>query len=176
MQELPIIHLHPTSRHILPKAMFAKKRLIKPYAVYCLLIIMLSFFCHMNIVEVYLYQGQNGERLISDRPPAESKDYRLVAKRDTFQNAGHVLADRPIIAGDLTEFRQRFTSVSNKYNVDPALIEAGIHVEFGFAPNAVSKTGATDLMQLMPITAQDYRVADRFNPRQNIYGGIQHLS
>ena len=170
------MYWYPTFRHIVPKAMLAKTRLIKPHAVHCLLFIMLSLFCHMSFAEVYIYQGPNGERLISDRPPAESQDYRLVAKRDTLQNAGLILADRAIVAGDPTEFRQHITSASSQYNVDPALIEAVIHVESGFDPNAVSKTGATGLMQLMPMTAQDYRVVDRFNPRQNIYGGVQHLS
>ena len=31
-------------------------------------------------------------------------------------------------------------------------------------------------MQLMQKTAQQYHVADRFNPRQNIYAGVEHLS
>jgi soluble lytic murein transglycosylase-like protein len=149
---------------------------IKLHAISCLLTFMLSLFCHMSAAEVYIYQGPNGERLISDRPPVERQDYRLVAKRDSFNNAGHILADRPIIAVGPTEFRQHITSASNQYNVDPALIEAVIQVESGFDPNAVSKKGATGLMQLMPMTAKDYRVVDRFNPRQNIYGGVQHLS
>mgnify|MGYP002863359234 FL=1 len=149
---------------------------IKLHAISCLLTFMLSLFCHMSAAEVYISQGPNGERLISDRPPVKRQDYRLVAKRDSFNNAGHILADRQIIAGGPTEFRQHITSASNQYDVDPALIEAVIQVESGFDPNAVSKKGATGLMQLMPMTAKDYLVVDRFNPRQNIYGGVQHLS
>lgn len=66
------MYWYQTFRHIVPKAMLAKTRLIKPHAVHCLLFIMLSLFCHMSFAEVYIYQGPNGERLISDRPPAES--------------------------------------------------------------------------------------------------------
>jgi soluble lytic murein transglycosylase-like protein len=124
--------------------------------------------------EVYIYLGPNGERLITDRPPNDP-DYSLVARRDTLANAGHIMADRPINLGGEADFRAYINAASTLHKIDPALVEAVIKVESDFNPNAVSRAGATGLMQLMEKTASHYQVTNRFNPRQNIDGGVAHL-
>ena len=123
--------------------------------------------------EVYIYQGPDGIRMISDRPVP---GYMLLTKRDTFNNAGHILADRAIETGGPTAFQTHIRVASEKYMVDPALVEAIIQVESSFRPDAVSKSGATGLMQLMPGTAKDLQVQDRYNPRENIHGGVRYIS
>jgi hypothetical protein len=55
------------------------------------------------------------------------------------------------------------------------LVKAVIQVESEFDPLAVSSKGAQGLMQLMPFTARRFGVADAFEPRQNIFGGVQYL-
>jgi len=67
-----------------------------------------------------------------------------------------------------------FNSASNE-GVDPALVEAIVTVESAFNPRAVSVKGAMGLMQLMPQTASRYGVADPFDPKQNVSGGIRYL-
>jgi len=57
----------------------------------------------------------------------------------------------------------------------PELLKAVIVVESGFNARAVSKRGAAGLMQLMPATARQYGVTDRFDPTQNIRGGARYL-
>ena len=123
--------------------------------------------------EIYIYQGPNGERVISDRP---MRDHQLLTKRDTFKDAGHILADRPINTGGPTDFQVHIRNASQKYQVDPALVEAIIQIESSFRPDAVSTSGATGLMQLMPATASDLKVYDRYNPRENIHGGVKYVS
>jgi soluble lytic murein transglycosylase-like protein len=59
--------------------------------------------------------------------------------------------------------------------VNPGLITAVMRTESGFDPTAVSPKGAGGLMQLMPGTAAALGVVDRFNPRENIRGGVRHL-
>lgn len=59
--------------------------------------------------------------------------------------------------------------------IDPNLVMAVIFVESGFNPRAVSPKNAQGLMQLMPETAQRFRVKDVFNPEENIRGGIAYL-
>ena len=123
--------------------------------------------------ELYLHEGPNGERMISDRPVA---GYVLLTKRDTLTNAGDCLADRSFDRGSPAEFKTHIRNASRKYMVDPALVEAIIQVESSFRPDAVSQSGATGLMQLMPRTARDLDVIDRYNPRENIHGGVKYIS
>jgi hypothetical protein len=65
---------------------------------------------------------------------------------------------------------------SQQYGVDPKLIKAVIQAESGFRPKAGSSAGAAGLMQLMPATARELGVKDRFNPEQNIMGGTKYLA
>ena len=73
------------------------------------------------------------------------------------------------------EFEQLISSCSAKYGVNPCLVKAVIHAESGYNPNAVSSKGASGLMQLMPSTAKSLKVADRFNPKDNVEGGVKYL-
>ena len=125
--------------------------------------------------EIYIYQGPNGERLVTDRPPHQTERYNLVAKRDDVADAGRIAANRPLEAGGPESFRPTINAAARKYKVDPALVEAVIQVESNFDPNAVSRAGATGLMQLMAKTAAHYQVYNRFNPQENIRGGVAHL-
>lgn len=125
------------------------------------------------VAEVFIYRGPDGERLISDRP---MPGYTLVRRQDSMRNAGQLLANRPIETGGPGLFQSYIRAASHRYGVEHALIEAVIEVESDFDPNAVSSAGAQGLMQLMPLTAAEYNVRDRRNPRENINAGVKHLA
>ena len=55
------------------------------------------------------------------------------------------------------------------------LVKAVIQVESGYQPDARSRKGAIGLMQLMPETARQFAVADPYEPRSNIEGGVKYL-
>ncbi len=61
------------------------------------------------------------------------------------------------------------------FNVSPAYALAVIWAESAGKTGAVSRAGAGGLMQLMPATANRFDVTDRFNPSQNIRGGMEYL-
>jgi hypothetical protein len=74
-----------------------------------------------------------------------------------------------------TRYGADIHEIAREHGVSPALIEAVIRTESGFDPSAVSPKGAAGLMQLMPKTASTLGVADRFDPRESIRGGVRHL-
>lgn len=60
--------------------------------------------------------------------------------------------------------------------IPPELIAATMDLESGGDPTLVSKVGAMGLMQLMPGTAEMFKVKEPFDPEQNIEGGVKTLS
>ncbi len=64
---------------------------------------------------------------------------------------------------------------ARKYTVPEDLIHSIIKAESNYNYQAVSPKGAAGLMQLMPETAAQYGVKDRFDPEDNIVGGVKYL-
>lgn len=62
-----------------------------------------------------------------------------------------------------------------KNGLPPALVDAVIKVESDFNPFAVSKKGATGLMQLMPGAIKDIGLSNPFNVNENIQAGVNIL-
>jgi soluble lytic murein transglycosylase-like protein len=67
------------------------------------------------------------------------------------------------------------TQAGVQHHIDADLLASVIRAESGFHANAVSRTGARGLMQLMPGTAHQLGVDDAFRPDQNIAGGTTYL-
>jgi len=65
--------------------------------------------------------------------------------------------------------------VAGRFQLDPRLVHAIIQAESDYNPLAVSPRGALGLMQLIPATARRFGVADPFDPKQNIEGGVSYL-
>lgn len=64
---------------------------------------------------------------------------------------------------------------ARRYNLPPGLIRGVIRAESNFQVDAISRTGAQGLMQLMPATARELGIADPFDIEQNIEGGTRYL-
>jgi soluble lytic murein transglycosylase-like protein len=62
-----------------------------------------------------------------------------------------------------------------RFGVDPRFALAIVRNESGFDPAARSPKDALGLMQLIPETAERFRVADRLDPEQNVRGGLAYL-
>jgi len=66
-------------------------------------------------------------------------------------------------------------SACSRFGVDPSLVHAIVKVESDFNPFAISRKGATGLMQLMPQTATTMNVRNTFSPDENVEGGVKYL-
>jgi soluble lytic murein transglycosylase-like protein len=64
---------------------------------------------------------------------------------------------------------------SRANDLPPALVHAIIKAESNGQRKAVSRKGAEGVMQLMPFTSKRLRVADPFDPIENIEGGIKYI-
>lgn len=123
---------------------------------------------------VFKYR-KDGSTVFTDQVPYKTK-YEVIVYNSCYACALDSRVDWGNTRLHMNEFADTISSVSNTYNVDPALVRAIIHAESAFNPLARSRKGASGLMQLMPGTAKDMGVTDTYNPEQNIKGGVKYLA
>jgi hypothetical protein len=73
------------------------------------------------------------------------------------------------------ELENLIGEMSGKYQVPDWIVRNVIRQESGGNPGATSPVGAQGLMQLMPGTAAELGVANAYDPRQNVEGGVKYL-
>lgn len=67
-------------------------------------------------------------------------------------------------------------AAARRHGLDEKLLHAVVIVESAYRPEACSIAGACGLTQLMPGTAADLQVRDRFAPEDNLRGGAAYLA
>lgn len=85
------------------------------------------------------------------------------------------LQDSEAAASTRDRIKDLVYRLAPQYGVDPKLALAVIAVESGFNGSAVSPKNAQGLMQLIPQTAERFRVKGVFDPVQNVRGGLAYL-
>jgi len=94
-------------------------------------------------------------------------------------NVPAVIPEEPIAASLRPSLNSKFDvhieEAATRHGVSRELVRAIIQVESGFDRLAVSSAGGRGLMQLMPATARRFGVLNRFDARQNIFGGTRYL-
>jgi len=66
-------------------------------------------------------------------------------------------------------------AMETKFGLPSGLLDALVWTESRYNPLAVSKVGAAGLGQLMPGTARDLGVSNRFDPVENLEGAARYL-
>ena len=141
--------------------------------------LILASFSALSWADLYGYVDENGRAHFSTKQLDDRYKLfqRSVAKpNDTTKTVVAVATKLPKISEKkLNLYNKQIQKVAKKYQIDPALVHAVILAESQYNPDAVSRRGASGLMQLMPDTVERYKVSDVFDPKQNIRAGAQYL-
>ncbi len=73
-------------------------------------------------------------------------------------------------------FGAQIVAVAERHGIDPLLVAAVVQTESSFDRLAVSPRGALGLMQMMPETAEEFGVANVYDPSQNLDAGASYLA
>ena len=94
-------------------------------------------------------------------------------------DTGPDFARGPDFFADLPAWKKQIadvvTALAPRYAVDPRLALSVIQVESNFEARALSVRNAQGLMQLVPDTAARFNVANAFDVRENLRGGLAYL-
>jgi Soluble lytic murein transglycosylase and related regulatory proteins (some contain LysM/invasin domains) len=103
------------------------------------------------------------------------------SKSDANTNSGafaRALNTTTVAEGTSTakSYKDIFIEASRKYGVSYDLLTAMAQQESGFNPEAVSRTGAMGIMQIMPETAKGLGLEHPFDAYENIMAGAKYIS
>ncbi|MBK6980957.1 MAG: lytic transglycosylase domain-containing protein [Betaproteobacteria bacterium] len=122
--------------------------------------------------DIFSFKDERGVVHFTNIPSLDRR-YKLV-RREAGSAPGPSRSYMPTEA-DIRRYQAIVESASRHHGVDTALVHAVISAESGYNPNALSRKGASGLMQLMPDTARRYGVQNIFDPVENVHGGVRYL-
>lgn len=117
--------------------------------------------------EIYSYTDENGVLHFSNAPT--SSKYRYTEAEISMHASIYYSGSR------INAYDDIIREASLNHGLQFELIKAMIHAESSFNPNAISRSGAIGLMQIMPKNLNAFGISDPFNPRDNIMGGTRYL-
>jgi len=126
--------------------------------------------------DIYYYQDEQG--MMHFAQTRLDRRYRFLMpspKSEPAKPAFRQRRERPVAALPPKELREMILTTARHHRLEPALLDAVIEAESGYDPQAVSRTGAIGLMQLMPATAAELGVEDPFDIQANLQGGSRYL-
>lgn len=126
--------------------------------------------------DIYSFTDERGVVHFTNMPTLDRR-YKLVYRepRTAPRPAARSNATWMPSEADIRRYQGIVEAAAKSHGVETALVHAVISAESAYNPNAVSRKGATGLMQLMPDTARRYGVRNAFDPTENIHGGVRYL-
>jgi soluble lytic murein transglycosylase-like protein len=133
---------------------------------------------HVAQADIFGRVESDGEIQLANHPTADGFELWAEAPKAPAtgsagepENSGQALG----LEGSGQRYRAVVEKAARSNELEPALIHAVITVESRYNPKAVSRKGASGLMQLMPGTAKRYGVSNVFDPAQNVGAGARYL-
>lgn len=138
-------------------------------------VVLLSGIClfHPALANIYAYTDSDGSVNLSNVPADDHYTLLIPSGDERIVAAG--AGKQPLAIANKVRYNRMVDEVAKTYGLESALLHAVISVESHYKPDAVSRSGAAGLMQLMPIITRQYGVADPFDPLQNLHGGARYL-
>jgi hypothetical protein len=117
---------------------------------------------------------------LPDPPPAETQTQASRPFSQSTQNGTEHTASSKVVVPPETklseaDLHEMLSKAGLAHNLDVDLLASLVKAESNGNARAVSRAGAEGLMQLMPATAKEQGVADRFKPEENVRGGVSYL-
>lgn len=130
--------------------------------------------------DIFSYVDKDGTVHFSTSQKGGDGKYELYMKSSSKRATNKRFNGTPVPPSDrsperFTRYDRWIRQAATLYQLPEELVRAVIKVESDYDPRAVSSAGAGGLMQLMPETATRMQVRDRFDPRENIFGGVRYL-
>lgn len=124
--------------------------------------------------EIFVHVDSEGVWHFTNAPTSSKyKEFKHYPRE--FKPYSRVAVSRSENSCSANRFDGFITEAAEKHGIAFSLLKAIIKVESGFNPRAVSKKGATGLMQIMPDNFKLLDVQDPFDPRENIMAGTRYF-
>ena len=124
--------------------------------------------------DIYGFTDENGVKHFTNMPSLDPR-YKFIRGEGNKPRPQSAAPAYMPSEADILKYSGIIDTASRTHGVDKSLVHAVIQAESGYNPAAVSRKGATGLMQLMPDTARRYGVANAFDPVDNVHGGVRYL-
>jgi soluble lytic murein transglycosylase len=115
--------------------------------------------------DIYRYIDENGVMHFTNTPTSSAQNYRIYVKEKPKATRWY----------SSEKYDDLISDASERFGVAFPLLKAIIKAESDFDPHAVSKKGATGLMQIMPENFEPLGLQDPFDPWQNINAGARYF-
>jgi len=142
------------------------RNLLKLIGIFSLSLVVLLVVILPVRADIYRYIDENGVMHFTNAPTSSIQKFKIYLK------------EKPKVIqrySSSEKYNDLISDASERYGVSIPLLKAIIKAESDFDPHAVSKKGATGLMQIMPENFKPLGIRDPFDPWQNINAGARYF-
>ena len=141
------------------------RNLLKLHGIISLALVVLFVVVLPVQADIYRYIDENGVMHFTNTPTSSIQQYRLFLKEKSRVTRWY----------SSEKYDDLISDASERSGVSFPLLKAIIKAESDFDPHAVSKKGATGLMQIMPENFKPLGINDPFDPWENINAGARYF-